>query len=260
MAPAVWRVQRVERLKPGARPLSRRLRPSPSVRATPDRTPPEGGPHHREPSTRVVSVEEVWVEQLIDAGTRGGCWTAAFRLIRSRGRVRVGEARIFPQERGRAVGGDWSGCWRGLDVDVPSRGITRTILKRADPHHWLSLLAERVSQSSELARMLVSGELERSAVSQRPGLSLKGRAGRRPHSDDFLARVAQEYARAASDGRTPVQTVAERHGDTVAKVRGWIHQARVRGFLEHAAQGRGGGRITPKTQKLLDRARNSRTR
>jgi transposase-like protein len=202
----------------------------------------------------VVKVEEVWVEQSIDAGTRGGSWTAAFRLIRSGGRVRVGEARIFPQEPGRAVGGEWSGCWRGLDVDVPSRGITRTILKRADPHRWLSLLADRASQSTELARILFPGAPERFSAPS------KARAGRRPHSDEFLARVAQEYARAASGGQTPVRAVAERHGDTVVKVRGWIHQARMRGFLEHSAQGRSGGRITSKAQTVLDRPRKPRTR
>jgi transposase-like protein len=96
-------------------------------------------------------------------------------------------------------------------------------------------------------------------TSTRPRPADTGR-GRPRHTDAFLVRVAAEYVRACTAGPAPVEAVARRHGDEpVAKVRGWIYQARQRGFLSESAQGRTGGQLTPEATFYLA-ARTPKTR
>jgi hypothetical protein len=157
---------------------------------------------------------DIWVRHAINEE-----WTAAFRLVWSGGRVRVGEARIFPTEPdgdGRN-GGAWSGCWWGIDAAAPRRGLTKRVLSLAQPHRWLQS-AEKVNQ--EFRRAFPKGVQLPKAVGQRAPRSKTGRRGRPGHTDEFLAQIADEYVRALKKGRFPVKTVAAQHEAKEAKVRG----------------------------------------
>jgi hypothetical protein len=168
--------------------------------------------------------------------------------------VRVGEARIFPNEPdgdGRN-GGAWSGCWWGIDAAAPRRGLTKRVLSLAQPHRWLQS-AEKVNQ--EFRRAFPKGVQLPKAVGQRAPRSKTGRRGRPGHTDEFLAQIADEYVRALKKGRFPVKTVAAQHEAKEAKVRGWIYRARERGFLSQGAQGRAGGKLEPKAMFRLEAQR-----
>ena len=198
---------------------------------------------------KVPDVLEIWVEQPLDPQ-----WVAAFRLVRRGGastRFRVGELRIFPAEVGRRPG-EWSGAWRGIEAEAPRRGLTTKILKRAQPHLWLQFMEKLVPQF----RALFPGEeFEPPLVSSR---SPTERRGRPKLSDEFLALVAQQYAEASATGKRPVEAVAQKHGEVVAKVRGWIHKARLRGFLTKGAQGKTGGQLTSKATFILESQKQSK--
>ena len=208
---------------------------------------------------------DIWIRQPLDP-----YWTAAFRLVSSDGRLRVGEARIFPVERhgwtrdglpvspGDYAGswrgirirnavpispGDWSGCWRGIQADAPRRGLTKQVLARAQPHLWLRFLEQIVPRVREiLPDVLPARRTPREVPSPR---------GRHAHADAFLVKVAVAYVRALRAGLPPVATMAGRYGEPVAKVRGWIHQARLREFLTPSVQGRADGALTAKTTFYL---------
>jgi hypothetical protein len=183
-------------------------------------------------------VLDIWVSQRLDER-----WVAAFRLVQGGGRVRVGEARIFPLEPGYCRDGEWSGCWLGADAEAPRRGLTKELLLKAQPHLWLSFAERRLPGFSR------GFGLQPSRPAKAPG----GR-GRPAHSDAFLAEVAAEYVRAVRGGRRdPVAAVARGRGKKVGRVSGWVHQARLRGLLTLGAQGKVGGRLTGRASHILVR-------
>ena len=190
-------------------------------------------------------VRDAWVTQRIDER-----WLAAFRLVKSGGRWRVGEARIFPAESDYAGDGEWSGCWRGFEAEAPRRGLTKQLLARAQPHMWLSL-GDKAMRGFKT--IFGSGKPERETM------TASGR-GRPAHDDVFLARVARDYASAVKAGRPPVKALAEKRGKTVARVRGWVHAARSRGFLTASVQGKTEGRLTPRATFVLETEAKRRKR
>ena len=66
----------------------------------------------------------------------GDGWTAEFKLVGTGSDVRVGEARIFPGQP-------------GAGAPVPGRGLTKKVLKRANPHLWLDILEEGLAGHDE---------------------------------------------------------------------------------------------------------------
>jgi hypothetical protein len=192
-------------------------------------------------TTDASGVKNAWVMQPLDER-----WVAAFRLVTSGGRVRVGEARVFPLEDGyHKCGGEWAdGRRRGIDAEAPRRGLTKEMLARAQPHAWLSLL-RATAMGRALAEVL--GLRQESKVAPTPAA---GR-GRPAHDDVFLARVARDYQRAVEAGHAPIRSLAAAHGEKVVKVRGWVHAARIRGYLTPSVQGKTEGRLTAKGTHVL---------
>jgi hypothetical protein len=198
---------------------------------------------------KVPGVLEIWLEQPLDRQ-----WVALFRLVRRGGgsdRFRVGELRIFPAEAGRRVAGEWSGSWRGIEAEAPRRGLTTKVVKLAQPHLWLQSMRTFAPRFRELFPDNVE-------LPVAPSRSPTERRGRPKLPDKFLATVAREYAVASAAGKPPVEAVAQRHGEDVAKVRGWIHKARLRGFLTVSAQGKTGGEVTPKATFVLETEKRAR--
>lgn len=56
----------------------------------------------------------------------------------------------------------------------------------------------------------------------------------------FAERVAKAYRAAASTSARPNKLLSERAGVPVATVRGWVREARLRGFLEAGTRGKAG--------------------
>lgn len=227
-----------------------RRRPIPVVR---EADVVRGAPVPPVPEPNVPNVLDIWVRQAIDDE-----WTAAFRLVWSGGRLRVGEARIFPTERvgDKRSGGDWSGCWEGVNAAAPRRGLTRRVLSLAEPHRWLES-AEKVHR--EFRKVFPQGVQLPKARQPRAPRSTAGGRGRPGHTDEFLARIADQYVRALAKNLAPVKTIAAQHGAKEAKVRGWVHQARERQFLSRGTQGRASGKLGPKTTALRPRRKRKTT-
>jgi hypothetical protein len=191
-----------------------------------------------------LKVKDAWISHDIDAR-----WRAAFRLVRSRGHVRVGEVRVFPIESGYRNNGEWSAHYRGLDAEAPRRGITKQLLRRVQPHLWLALGSTALGgQQSSHAREFAM------VFGPPPPDPPKGttRRGRPSHDDLFLARVARDYERALRKAGGPVKALADKHDALVTRVRGWVHKARLRGFLTPSTQGKPMGRLTPKGRFVLE--------
>jgi hypothetical protein len=179
---------------------------------------------------RIRDVPDFWVSQPL-----GDAWIAAFRIVTSGGHKRVAECRVFPAEPDYQNDGEWSGCWKGFHADAPKRGLTKEVLRLAQPHSWLSIV-EKVWPSPR-PKIKASKEPTR---------------GRPSHSDLFLAQIAREYSTALEAGKKPVKAIVSRHRGTVEKIRTWIHQARLRGFLTQGAQGRTVGSLTAKARFVLE--------
>lgn len=189
----------------------------------------------------VEDVLNVWLEQPLDAR-----WMAAFRLVRGgTGRLRVGEVRIFPIEPGGAApGGEWSGSWLGIEADAPRRGLTKQVLNRARPHLWLQEAEKRLP--IKLRQLFESQPPETDSA---PKSDTRGRP-RMPDAE--LARVAELYVSACEKkSPRPVEDVARRLGESVGRVRGWIHKARKRDLLSNRGQGESGGTLTKHAEKIL---------
>ena len=183
-------------------------------------------------------VVEGWLE------TTGEGWVIAYRVVfRSDLHPRVAEVRVFPDEgRDRRA----SGTWSGSAERVPVTGLPTSILGRVRVTEPIRQLAEELAARPDLmtGMRLPSKPL-------RKGASPVPRRGRKGHTDAFLAAVAAEYDVASREGsRSPVKEIAQRRDQPVARVRGWVYQARERGFLLGRGQGRKGGMLSPKAKEV----------
>jgi hypothetical protein len=163
----------------------------------------------------------VWVKRLV------GGWVVAYRVVDHGGDVRVAELRV---------------SWGGAPTTVPPRGLPSRVLKHVK-------LSEPLREVSALrpTRARARDRDDQTVVAS-PGK----RRGRRSHDEALLARVAADYVEGFRlDPRSPLRYVAERHGQPITRVRGWVYAARERGFL--ALSGRGQGRVGG---TLSDRAVN----
>lgn len=186
-----------------------------------------------------------WFESTVD-----DAWVIAYRLIVSADRTpRIAELRVFPVEpraRRRRVAGTWSGD----AAAVPGIGITSAVVRAVKLSEPVRRLFDVLGAESGL---LDAAGLARSTRPEPASPAVDGgvRRGRKPHDDMFLATVAQQYVEAFKAGLPPVQHVADAHGATVTRARGWIHQARERQFLLGRGQGRSGGELSPLAMQAL---------
>lgn len=211
--------------------------------------------------TGAVKAGDVWLEVPVVGG-----WVAASRLAIQEGRLVIAEVRVFPGEdtalrRGSppkellhmAGPGRWSGEVLGVQAEVPPGGLTastlRTVRLGEHPRHvravvqWLAKQygADAFKSGGSLAALGLAPEGERPRPARQFG-----------RGDLFYARLARDYGRLIERGsEQPVAAIATARGVAVARIRGWLHEARVRGLLTPGVQGRSGGQLTARAERLL---------
>jgi len=208
----------------------------------------------------IGGVTDVWLERALDTS-----WIAAYRLVASRGRLRIGEVRVFPAEPDfvRRPEGEWSGVWRGVLADAPPQGLTGRIVRAAGRvHGWagqLDAILERLNAQLGSGRVeSLLGKRFRLPIPQ-PKQRTTTRRGRKPKAEEFYAEIARDYVNAIRSGSpSPVQAVAEKHTAKIVRVRGWIHRARVYGFIEGGAQGKAEGQLSAKALFYLEAGKQER--
>jgi hypothetical protein len=190
------------------------------------------------------------------ADRHGAQWRAAARVAVRDSRVLVGELRVFPDTGDVQAGreGEWS-----RDVAaIPPHGLEartlRPIRLGSMPAFVMAFVSRDARDPSEnwrkIARVMNRFMLPGAETLERP----RPRSGT-GRDDRFYARVAADYLDAIAAGeRHPVKALAARRGETSARVRDWVHEARVRGLLSPAdKQGVKGGWLLPTALALLTR-------
>ena len=211
-------------------------------------------------------------------------WTVAYRIVMSGGNPRVGELRIFPSEPDFAdrPAGEWSGRWKGVEATAPRRGLTTGVVRSIKVHRWLEQVREIVGAAKaelkppQVAALREADEtivvdggsnvvpesastgpsaedlFERFSLSGLlPKPALKPNRGRHRKPEIFYARIAEEYVAAHKKHLRPVQSIATKHHQSPAVVRGWVHRARNYGFLGGRKQGVEFGELTDKAMLIL---------
>ena len=190
----------------------------------------------------VRRVEDFWLEERTDD------WIAAYRIVAANGRPWIGEIRVFPvgtfKQRPE---GEWvEGLLAGVRASVPAGGVTGKILAHVKPQRWRRI-AEHVIRS--LYRD--GAEARKSSLKLfRPYGPKRARSprGRKALSDAFMEQIAREHTEARDAGVQPTKSLMKKHGAPESRVRGWIHRARRRGFLEKPVlQGTARGTLAAKT-------------
>lgn len=182
----------------------------------------------------VEDVQHGWHVQAWFGFSEGVPWITELRVRPSIGRTLADEhadepvRENYPHDRRRPV---------------PAGGITTTVLRsiktpalfeaigRAEPAAFTLALHGRHGDEDFLAR-------------RRPG-----RGGR---DDAFYAMWAARYLRKSETTSHPYGPLAREHpGYSVRSIRDIVHSARQRGLLVGGSQGRAGGRLSPKAERLL---------
>ena len=83
------------------------------------------------------------------------------------------------------------------------------------------------------------------------------RGGRAPLTDGFLAKVARDYARLATDNPDPIKRLASERNVPKNTLKNWVREARRRELLSDppATQGpigTAGGQVTEKARRILE--------
>ncbi len=191
-------------------------------------------------------------------GDDGDWYAAGFFGIEDEELVLV-ELRVFPAEGGRpsdwvqalAEGSPGIGEW-ARDAGPASQSVTRlsaSLIRKATIDGLTDLAKQLVRDAVEAApeTRLQSGGDELVAAARRP----RG-PGRPGHPDLFYAIWAARQVDKINAGSTaPNRDLGREHGDSVASIAQWIHEARRRGLLEQTRQGRIESRLTPKATQIL---------
>ncbi len=77
------------------------------------------------------------------------------------------------------------------------------------------------------------------------------RPGRRGRPDAFYARLAAQYVELLKTSSTPTKDLAALRDYSASSTRDFLNQARKRGLLTRASEGRAGGELTDKARGLL---------
>jgi hypothetical protein len=122
-------------------------------------------------------------------------------------------------------------------------------------------VSARVLQSIDLDKVLDGFRVRGRGAEPDPDLQVPAnlpqpgsRPGRRGLSDEFFSWVAVNYLKAAQvDPRAPVLRLHETIGSGYPRdtIKGWVVEARKRGFLAPTTQGKGGGEAGPRLPHLI---------
>jgi hypothetical protein len=128
--------------------------------------------------------------------------------------------------------------------ELPAGGITARVL------HSIKLGEVFTDLRVRGRRVKPNPDLQMPADLPQPG----SRPGRRGHSDEFLSWVAVNYLKAAeADPRAPVKRMHEAMGSGYLRdtIKGWVVDARKRGFLGKTTQGKGSHDAGPRLQHVI---------
>ena len=202
---------------------------------------------HRRKDAAEFRATEAWVEIPL-----GNEWTAACRLLPQGGVPIVAELRVYPRDpSGRHSPGRWSGEFAGVKARVPPGGLSTRLLRglrlSASSTAWKGFrqAMQKLPENHEWVKRWHGFSVD---SEERPK-----REYRRGRPDIFYARIAARYCRILHAGRrNAVQIIASSIKQPESKVRDMVLQARKRGLLTRPPkQGRMGGQLTPKAERLL---------
>jgi len=140
--------------------------------------------------------------------------------------------------------------WASPRLPIPDLGVTTGLLRRIP----FARIAEReLDEFIELVEILdLEPDLWWGEVPPVPGRRGSDRG------NVFYAQIAAENLELHRSGvRSPIQTLADRHGYSRNTVKTWLTQARQRGLLETRGKGKPGGTLTEKAKQLLSGQENS---
>lgn len=130
-------------------------------------------------------------------------------------------------------------------MSPPTKGLTPDVVRairfeslRAEARKWVNLFPEGDSDDD------IAGGM--------------GRPGSRGRSDYFYAEWALRYTRALKAGPGPLERLTRDQNVSRSTIRGYIHEARRRGLLTDARQGKAGGKITVKGLQAVARGRQAK--
>lgn len=201
----------------------------------------------------MVVNQDVWVVRFLNDD-----WQAAYRLAVKDKRIIVGELRILPREEG-AQAGSWSADFLGAFAPVPGKGVDADLIrlaKMADVDRGIDVVVRKGKKAKAAGkRSLLVKILNRMGVENLKRASGSGKGGgRKGRPDDYYAKIAAAYCQECAERgiRGANQRVAKSLNLDVAKVTSDVSRARnVYGFIGPTAQGKGGGSLTAKAERVL---------
>lgn len=217
------------------------------------------------PSERIISAGDgiffrgdFWLELVLPEQYKE--WRAASRLAVQDGQLVVAELRVFPAEEAYPTPGVWSAEVLGVAAPVPLGGLPGRLLRRVrlgqPAKHTERFL--RMSKSKPLGQFFRELDLRAPAERSEPSRPQRPRRGR---PDLFYARLAAAYVKAVQRGeQRPIRWLATQRRTEPATIRDMVHEARERGLLTPATQGKSGGALTPRALAMLGRRPNARPR
>ena len=179
----------------------------------------------------------------------GDGWVAAYRLAHSGSprarKTHILELRLFPDDGGARLPGEWPGMWQGVGAESRKAFSFAAVHRLVKERVFNTSLAaiERNLAGREIGEQpgvsnAMGGPSEKHAGSPREG---KG-AGRKGRPDAFYAQVAVEYHRTEHDprreaGESTRKTLAQRHHKPESTIAKWLQVAGAKGFLTHVGPG-----------------------
>lgn len=206
--------------------------------------------------TGAVLVGDVWLEAPVAGG-----WIAASRFTVQAGRLVVAEVRVFPDEdtalRRENPPGRWSAEVLGVQASAPLGGLTARALHavRLGQHpRYLREVVRFLSEKYGPDAFRPEGSLAALGLAPATERPRARREFGRP--DRFYAELAREYDRLVkSKSRHPNAEIAARRREPVARITGWLHEARARGVLTRPGKsGVMDGELTAYGQRVLREA------
>jgi hypothetical protein len=166
-----------------------------------------------------------------------GGWLARCRLAPQGGRVVIAELHLVPEE------------------NVPAGGVTAGVVRNVQVGE---LRRELERHLADVREKWGDAVLEPEGLLGRHGLAKLAEEASRPaeRDDAYFARIAARYVELVERGNTrPTPVLAAELGRLESYIAMAIRDARKRGLLTPTTRGRAGGKLTPKAQRLLARAR-----
>jgi hypothetical protein len=208
-----------------------------------------------EPALRIDGDKNIWLDVTLNTD-----WKATYRLFLEKGRVVVGELRVFPRARPLRVTPGAHGVPEVLTQQpspVPLGGLSTRLLRQVRLGHAIHSVAQIVeyvgrTHPEALERDGYFGRAGLNAASAVPVRRPKPGRGRPALPTESYASLAAAYAAAVARGsRRPVYEIAKELSEPVARIRSRVQKARQLGLLDRGVQGNAGGKLTPAAKRLL---------